>query len=285
MDSVLNIEVSCFKNYDTAHSPKSINLLKWLRSDKYRYEVERIRSIENKADRDKLKEKLPGITPSGLCSYRAEKNHTKHSGLIQFDIDLKGNEHIGNYADLKKHICNIPNVAYCGLSVSGKGYWGLIPIAYPDKHKLHFAAMEAAFAKLGIKIDPAPANVASLRGYSYDANGYFNHSATIFKALPKPRLKPVRATTGAITTKPLEIITKKVHNAPDGEKHCELLKAARLAGGYIAGGQINESTAIEALENAIKSRDINCFATAQKTIKYGINCGKQHPIEQQTQAA
>ena len=36
-------------------------------------------------------------------------------------------------------------MAYCGLSVSGKGFWGLIPIANPDKHRLHFTALKEAF--------------------------------------------------------------------------------------------------------------------------------------------
>jgi hypothetical protein len=100
-----------------------------------------------------------------------------HSGFIQFDIDFKENSHITNYSDLKSEICKIVNVAYCGLSVSGTGLWGLIPILYPDRHRQHFDFIYNAFKKLGITIDKKPGNVASLRGYSYDINGYFNRNA------------------------------------------------------------------------------------------------------------
>ena len=41
--------------------------------------------------------------------------------------------------------------------------------------------MEIAFSSIGIKIDAAPKNVASLRGYSYDPDGYFNHNAVVLE--------------------------------------------------------------------------------------------------------
>ncbi|NEM98208.1 BT4734/BF3469 family protein [Pontibacter burrus] len=172
MDSILNTFVSCFKDYTTAANPVTVNLHTWLTSDNHAATVGLIRS-----GRKELKALLPAITPSGIFSYRSEKDLILHSGFIQFDIDFKDNQHITNYSDLKHQICNIPNVAYCGLSVSGKGYWGLIPIAYPDKHKQHFAYLQKAFAVIGVILDPAPKNVASLRGYSCDSEAYFNHLA------------------------------------------------------------------------------------------------------------
>ena len=181
--SILDINVSCFANYETPGNPRTVNLLQWLTSDKYKSKVEQIRLLNDKAERDKIKATLPAITPSGIFTYRKEENLLKHSGFIQFDIDLKGNEAIENYAELKKQLCNIKNVSYCGLSVSGRGYWGLMPIAYPEKHKEHFKAIEMAFKSIGIKIDAAPQNVASLRGYSYDPDGYFNHNAEILKSV------------------------------------------------------------------------------------------------------
>ena len=73
MKSVLDVNVSCFKNYNSPYSPKPVNLLLWLNSLKYRSEVLKVRQIENKEDKKKLKSNLPCITPSGLFSYRAEK--------------------------------------------------------------------------------------------------------------------------------------------------------------------------------------------------------------------
>ena len=194
MNSPLNISVSCFANYDTPANPKPVNLMAWLKSAKYAGKVKQIRTIDDKSERDKLKATLPGITPSGTFTYREEKSLIEHSGLLQFDIDGKDHAHIGNYTELKKYISNINNVLYCGLSVSGKGYWGLVPIKHPGKHKSHFRALHKAFEKLGLNIDKAPQNVASLRGYSFDPDGYFNHNAKIFSSLDTPPARKVKRT-------------------------------------------------------------------------------------------
>lgn len=190
MESILNVKVSRFANYNTPGNPATINLLDWLTSDAYRPEMEQIRQLTDKQQRDEVKATLPAITPSAVCSYRKESAVLHHSGFIQFDIDFKDNQHITNYAGLKQQIIHIQNVAYCGLSASGTGYWGLIPIAYPDKHRYHFKAIQQAFNRLRIKIDEAPKNVASLRGYSYDNEAYFNHTATPLQRYEVPPRPP-----------------------------------------------------------------------------------------------
>jgi len=191
MESILNISVSCFANYGTPDNPQDVNLLKWLHSAKYADIVKQIRQIEDKKERDQLKSTLPAITPSGIFSYRAEENLIQHSGFMQFDIDFKDNSHVENYDDLKSQLCNSSNVAYCGLSASGKGFYGLIPIKYPDKHKSQFRALHKVLKKLGLNIDTAPQNVASLRGYSWDPEGYFNHKAEPFTLLDEPEPRTI----------------------------------------------------------------------------------------------
>ncbi|MCC9134988.1 BT4734/BF3469 family protein [Pontibacter silvestris] len=209
-NSVLDVKVSCFASYTTPTNSVSINLLTWLSSAKYRLEVEKIRATEDKSIRDSLKSRLPAITPSGIFSARNEKSLIKHSGLIQFDIDLKENRQIGNFYELKQQLSNIPNVAYCGLSVSGQGFWGLIPIAFTDKHKEHFRALRKAFLQMGIIVDEKPKNVASLRGYSFDPEPYFNHQAIMFKLNEAPlkqkgnsysNLKTLKSFTSSIKDK------------------------------------------------------------------------------------
>lgn len=190
--NVLDVEVSAFANYMETE-PRPVNLLTWLTSAKYADQVEAIRQTEDKKERDALKAQLPAITPSGLFSRREAAALVKHSGLIQFDIDFADNTHIANFGELKAQLCRLKNVAYCGLSVSGRGYWGLIPIAYPERHKQHFEALKADFAKWKITLDDKPGNVASLRGYSYDAAGYFNHQAKTYFHFIEP--KPERYTS------------------------------------------------------------------------------------------
>ncbi len=127
MKSVLDVMVSCFRNYYTPGNPVNINLLDWLLSKKYLPQIDQIRMMTEKADRDRHKANIPAITPSGTFSHKEAKGLIQHSGLIQFDIDLtKGNLEIENWSELKSEIFNFRNVAYIGLSASGMGLWGLI---------------------------------------------------------------------------------------------------------------------------------------------------------------
>lgn len=174
--SIIDVEVSCFQSYTCPGSPKTVNLLAWLRSRKYADAVLELRKC-SKLERDRLKAKLPAITPSGIFDRREAAGLLQHSGLIQFDIDFHDNMHVSNFSALKAQICNIENVAYCGLSVSGQGYWGLVPIANPEKHKQHFELLQNVFNNFGIVLDKKPSNPASLRGYSFDDGAYFNHAA------------------------------------------------------------------------------------------------------------
>lgn len=203
-DSVLNVEVSCFKDVFTASDPVTVNLLTWLSSPKHEAKQRQLRQIADKAQRDAIKCTLPGITPSGTFSYRMESKLIRHSGLIQFDIDPKGNEGIMNYHELKAHIRNIRNVAYCGLSASGNGFWGVIQVAYPELHKEHFAVIERKFMEFGIVIDPKPKNVASLRGYAYDSDGYFNHHPVTLEAYEEEVRETIKTYNRPISTDPQE---------------------------------------------------------------------------------
>jgi hypothetical protein len=189
MKSVLDVKVSCFKSYK-GRVPKPVNLLTWLTSDKYANEVLKLRKVEDKSQRDKIKGSLPAITVSGLFDpVRKAEYLVKHSKLICIDIDPKDNEHISNFADLKEELYNIKNVAYAGLSVSGKGFFLIIPIAYPKHHKLHFNALKKDFISLGLTVDSAPQNVVSLRGYSYDSRSLFRHDAVTYRKRFDPNYK------------------------------------------------------------------------------------------------
>ncbi|PKP29870.1 MAG: hypothetical protein CVT99_15465 [Bacteroidetes bacterium HGW-Bacteroidetes-16] len=282
-DSPLNIEVSCFANTKSTE-PKPVNLLTWLTSDKYKTQVEVIRQAATKDERTLLKQRLPGITPSGTFLRRKSDLLLKHSGLLCIDIDQQDNKHIGNYSDLKKQLCKIQNFAYVGLSVSGTGYFCLVPIAQPDQHKLHFKAMANDLERFGIKVDMSGSDLARLRFYSYDNEAYFNHKATVYtKLYTEQKKKPqplMRKYSNDNTNKPLDICVNMVRGAMDGEKHNVLYKASRLAGGYIAGNQIDEIEAAQALETAIKNKsNVTSLEEALKTIKDGIEVGKSSPIE------
>lgn len=184
-DSILNFDCSMFANAK-ATVPVIVNLLQWLHNDNYLPQQQKVRAAIDKRSRDALKIFMPCITPSGIFSQRGNKHLIRHTGLISIDIDQKENTQIANYAALKSELCKIPNVAYCGLSVSGTGFWLLIPITQTEKHQLHFKFIEQYFKSKNIIIDTACCDVARLRFYSYDKDAYFNHTAKPLQRLYEP---------------------------------------------------------------------------------------------------
>ena len=179
-ESILHAPVSVFRNYKSTEPEEKTRMVTFLTKKLYEEEIARLRSLTDKKKRDRLKAALPACTPSGVFSKRENASLIQHSGLMQFDIDFKDNTHIRNYNQLKQQLSNIRNVAYCGLSVSGTGFWGLVPIKHPDLHTEHFNSLYKAFKSMGINIDQSCKDVSRLRGYSYDDEAYFNFKADVF---------------------------------------------------------------------------------------------------------
>lgn len=190
-DSILNIKVSGFAHCKST-TPADVTLLSWLTTDKYRDKVERIRSIQDEDLQKTIKKSLPAITPSGRFSYRDEAHLTEHTGFIAFDIDFQDNRHITNFTELKKEVSHIVTVAYCGLSVRGRGFWGLVPIpvSTPEVHKKRFETLAGDFREFGIILDPAGSDVCRLRIASWDPDAYFNHSAKLYTKITEPKSQP-----------------------------------------------------------------------------------------------
>lgn len=182
----LDKKVSVYKNvFDNVGNV--VKLRTFLLSDKYKKEVEQIRSEPNKTKRSELKKHIPAITISGIFEpIRSDENLKEHSGLLCVDIDGQDNTHIKNFFDLKKQLSNLKEVLYCGLSISGNGYFVIIPIAYPHKHRAHFKAIREDLAKYGIVIDESCINVSRMRLYSYDDSPYINENAVVYKRLYNP---------------------------------------------------------------------------------------------------
>jgi predicted P-loop ATPase len=78
----------------------------------------------------------------------------------------------------------------------------------------------------------------------------------------------------------IENLQKVVERSNDGDKHGQLLKAAHAAGGYVAGGMISESKAVQTLETAIRDKsNVADLKAAFKAIQDGIKAGKKEPIK------
>lgn len=197
--NVLDTEISFFKNCFDADNPiNGGTFLQIVTSEKlvsqYRPLVDRIRATADPAERKRLKEKLPCFTPSGLFRKHDKDGLIKHSGLLSFDLDAGKNPFLnaGTVEAVKAEICKLPEVAFCQISASGTGLWGVVILAYPERHEEQFEALKAAFAKKVYVVDSACKDIPRLRFWSYDPAQYINPNAIPFAGLPKRTPEPPR---------------------------------------------------------------------------------------------
>ena len=158
----------------------------------YKDDILRLRAVFDKETRNALKRSLPQATISGVFSpTRAKNNLSQHSGLICVDIDAKDNPDILDWETLKQDLSVLPQIAYCALSVSGKGLFLVIPLRYPEKHLQQFRQLQIDFRKMGIMIDSACSDITRLRCLSYDEHPIINENATLYEGVyvEKPKHK------------------------------------------------------------------------------------------------
>ncbi|KAB1068040.1 hypothetical protein F6U93_07845 [Tamlana haliotis] len=220
--SILKQKVSLFSSYKDA-DPKTVMLYDFITSDKFKNEVDVIRSTNNKALRNSLKSRLPAITPSGLFNERRSiSNLVKHTGLIQVDIDKQDNEHL-KMCDIKEILKDIEQICFASYSVSGNGLFGLIEVSNPEKHKEHFLALEEDFKNdFNIIIDKSCKDVSRLRGYTFDDDFYINENALIYDQLIHPKEKTKHK------PKVIKLIHESITKEDDFYKALEVIERNRL---------------------------------------------------------
>ena len=232
MKSILDVNVSAYKNY-YSKDPKTVNLLKWLTTDKYLDQVLEVRKESDKAKREQLKSNLPVVTVSGIFSGRGSSTLVKHSGLIAIDVDLDHNSDVEDFKNFKQEISQLSEIAYCGLSVSGTGYFCIINISDPDDHVSHFNAIYENFKDFNITIDKSCSDVSRLRGISYDPDAYFNHNASKYERKIVLEEDPIRVNDIDIDLKYEYNKVNKLIKKIEDKRICILSPKSDGKGGYI----------------------------------------------------
>ena len=130
------------------------------------------------------KKMLPGATLSGLFSTyeddslthpgqrvmvsRRETHLYRHTGWLAIDIDLQDNQQLTNFENIRMVARFRPEIGLLMRSCSGTGYFGLVRLAYPDRHKEQFKAILKEYAALGIVLDKQCGNIGRVRFASWD---------------------------------------------------------------------------------------------------------------------
>ena len=189
MISLFDTKISYYRSVED-NVGTEISLRDFLFCDKYKEQIEHIRSIEDEDVQKSLKKQLPLATISGtFAPTRKADNLVAHSSLLCIDIDKKDNMGVDWFDDLKHEWRNIPQILYAGRSIRGKGWFAIFRIAYPGRHKDQFEALQRDFVSSGLVIDKACKDVCRMRFISYDPEPYINEDATLYtKVWVEPKL-------------------------------------------------------------------------------------------------
>ena len=213
---------------------------------------------------------------SGEFSQRTDDALFEHSGYIVLDFD-----HVD--VDSTKTSLATDNYIYsCWTSPSGNGVKALVKITNPERHRDHFRALVKYFeSQYGLQVDESGINESRACYESHDPDIVIKDVSEKFGALLSQNIehKDKVSIQGDHTDyMRLNLAARMIRHADDGDKHATLLRAAKLCGGYIAAGRMEEDEVIRVLLREISKRDIDSEAQAMYTIRDGIEHGKTTPI-------
>jgi hypothetical protein len=249
------------------------------------HDNQQVNNVDYKIKKAELKSKLQCFAPSALLQSRAKGNiiEINRTGIMQLDFDYVD---IQDYdiEELKQCIFNLPFIAFCGLSCSGKGFYVLALIAESEKLNEYAEHCFKVFQQFGIKPDTSKGrNVNDLRYLSYDANMLMREQPEILRITHLSRQE---------APKPFYIAnyTKKSFAADCGliNKELQSLKVVNVGYrwqtvqkvSYTLGG-LNDSSVLKSIKQAIESN--RSFAGEEKKYlqcaEICFNAGSQKPIQ------
>lgn len=263
------MKVTVFKNVKDPENGRIVDLSKVIdqirTGGKLRSELEELRTSENyKSD----KMKLPVICFNGEFTRRNIKGLNSHNGFMILDIDG-----LEDPFKRKEELSEHPNIYAVFISPSYKGVKALLRIPKlknDSEFKEVFRAAQDEFKD----IDGSGKDISRCCFFSYDPDIYVNEIATEFKGRKKIETYSSGDYSGQNFY--LKRVTDIVSNSVEGERHNDLLKASRLAGGYIATQKLDEGEAKQALLMAFGNHDREY--SPEKTIKDGFKYGLLEPI-------
>ena len=198
-----------FVDQETGECITQMSIREFCLTDRWKPYVQRLRAMRqefgSKAKKMdeyiKTKKKLPGATLSGLFALyeddsltnpgkrvmvsRRESHLKQHTGWLAIDIDLQDNLQITDFESILKVARFRPEIGLLMRSCSGTGYFGLVRLAYPERHKDQFKALFKEYAAIGIMLDKACSNIGRVRFASWDdpEHIYINKNVVPYKGL------------------------------------------------------------------------------------------------------
>lgn len=244
LNTSVDSEISIYKSFSS--DPVSVPLMSWLHWNKngcnYSSQV-----LEYRRTRDKtLKDTLPCATLSGVFQGGRRKEHlVSRTGWVALDIDAKDNP--GKNAEfIRDQLAKITNVAYSGLSVSGKGVWVLLKLSHPECMQEHFEMLKKDFAYLDIQLDETKGkNVNDARFLSYDPDAIIKDEVEVYTKRKKQVIQRCN-----YTPRGSNIALEELSSARQGQRNTKLFHAARALFWDVKQGRKTEYDAEQLLYNS-----------------------------------
>jgi len=293
--------VSTFKTAWDAENPVNVNITEvfdWIRNGKAKPDIEKIRQKQSalielvkgsdeytRIDKEKeaLKKKLLSIVFQGRFNHRSINGLAESSQIATLDFD-----HVKDPFFLRDFMFDSYSFVHAAfVSPSGDGVKVLVRIPQVESdqdYKDYYIVLLNYFDDA--KQDSSTKDISRICFISYDPDIKVREwdKTTVFvqkqikeKYLPETEPVNVKNKSRAIDT-----ARRMIQQAPEGQMHFTLLKAARLMGGYIATQAITQQDAVQLLENEIKKKPIRSLPDAVKTIHAGIKHGINSPIRNES---
>mgnify|MGYP000251917406 FL=1 len=240
---------------------------------------------------DKIKKGLPAFTASG--TFPSGKRHKdkliQHSGRLQIDVDKLPADQV---QFVKQQLATDPHMEATFISPTATGVKAImrIPVcANDEEHKQAFLAAENYLSQqYQLKIDDSTKDVSRLLFASYDPDLVLQNNSVeldVARWLPEQKQstatnKPAAAEHGqSYAQKVLEGACQQIRAAALGERYNTRNKQAYLVGGYVGGGYLESSLALDQLQQAAEANTEDP-KKASKDIEDGFRDGQKaelHP--------
>jgi hypothetical protein len=269
------------------------HILEAIRTGRYQSQVQELRRIltrRGKRAYDRAKASLPAVTFGGtFVPTRGNAHLQQHSGIVHVDLDK-----LRDLVATRRAYSNDPRTVYLFTSPSATGLKAGIHVervsndaAY--KHAWHVARAE--FERLyHAPWDPTGKDVSRLCYVSSDPDLFVNPEAACFDVAPPPTPPPRPATpigmaithtierSDDYTLRAIKTATRMIQIAEPGTRHHTRLRAARLLGGYVAGGMLCHDQAYGILKEALRDHTMH-LERALATVEDGLRYGQANPIK------
>jgi hypothetical protein len=273
-----------------AETLKLADTITAIRTGRYQLEIQVVRAIlrhEGKPAYYRAKAKLDAYTFGGTFSpRRGNACLQQHSGLVHGDLD-----HLSDVDGVKQALAGDRYAVYVFTSPSGTGLKvGVhVPMVSDDAGYKHaWSHVSRAYERAyGVAWDPSGKHISRLCFVSHDPTAYWNPDAPVFPVSPAPPpptprpLQRSRSRQGSrhqgYAERALATAVRMIQAAELGTRHYTRLKAARLLGGYVAGGLMTDDQAYGALAQAFVGHAED-LERALKTVVDGVSYGATYPI-------